>query len=185
MRLILAKGYDAITVQEIIDEADVGRSTFYAHYTSKEDLLRKGFVTLRAELAEAQRAARKGDGTSEGEPLAFSLAMFEHAAQYADVYRAIAGKRGGAAALDEIRKALFEVVRKELAGLPEDGLVSKDIRLEFVVSAFLVALTWWLERRPRLKPVEIDATFRRLVLGGIGPAIGAGSPPALRSYRRH
>jgi AcrR family transcriptional regulator len=38
--LILRKGYDAITVQEIIDEADIGRATFYAHYRGKEDLLR-------------------------------------------------------------------------------------------------------------------------------------------------
>ena len=42
--LILRKGYDAITVQEIIDEADVGRATFYAHYRGKEDLLRGGLV---------------------------------------------------------------------------------------------------------------------------------------------
>src|ERR1044071_6290760 len=37
--LILEKRYDAITVQNIIDRADVGRSTFYAHYRDKEDLL--------------------------------------------------------------------------------------------------------------------------------------------------
>jgi len=50
--LILRKGYDAITVQEIIDEADIGRATFYAHYRGKEDLLRGGFEALRAELHE-------------------------------------------------------------------------------------------------------------------------------------
>jgi AcrR family transcriptional regulator len=85
MSLILRKGYEAITVQDIIDEADVARSTFYAHYTGKEDLLRSSFQTLRAELAEAQRAAR---GESQEVPLGFSLAMFEHASGYTDVYRA-------------------------------------------------------------------------------------------------
>jgi AcrR family transcriptional regulator len=56
--LTLRKGYEAITVQDIIDEADVGGSTFYAHYTGKEDLLRSGFQSLRTELTEAQRSAR-------------------------------------------------------------------------------------------------------------------------------
>src|SRR5918996_3826094 len=69
MSLILRKGYEAITVQDIIDEADVGRSTFYAHYTGKEDLLRSGFQTLRAELTEAQRAARASIRGSRDEPL--------------------------------------------------------------------------------------------------------------------
>ena len=61
--LILRKGYDAITVQEIIDEADVGRATFYAHYRGKEDLLRGGFEALRAELKAARgTASSKQDG---------------------------------------------------------------------------------------------------------------------------
>src|SRR5262245_33908579 len=73
--LILKKGYEAITVQEIIDAADVGRSTFYMHYTGKEDLLRASFETLRAVLAAAAATERSQDG----EPLPFSLALFEHA----------------------------------------------------------------------------------------------------------
>jgi len=39
VELIMEKGYDAITIQEIIDRANVGRSTFYSHYESKEQLL--------------------------------------------------------------------------------------------------------------------------------------------------
>jgi AcrR family transcriptional regulator len=61
IRLIMRKGYDALTVQEIIDEADIGRATFYAHYRSKEDLLRGGFERLRNELKAARRAARQGN----------------------------------------------------------------------------------------------------------------------------
>src|SRR5688572_7301569 len=89
--LILRKGYDAITVQDIIDEADVGRSTFYMHYTGKEDLLRASFETLRAALTDAAVAQH---GPAD-EPLRFSLALFEHACAHKHVYRALAGGRGG------------------------------------------------------------------------------------------
>src|SRR5437867_644732 len=36
--LVLEKRYDAITIQDLLDRADVGRSTFYAHYRGKDDL---------------------------------------------------------------------------------------------------------------------------------------------------
>src|SRR5260370_4624614 len=95
--LILRKGYDAITVQEIIDQADIGRATFYAHYRGKEDLLRGGFDALRAELKAARGTALSKRGAGQDGPLVFSLAMFEHACAYRDVYRAMVGGRGGGA----------------------------------------------------------------------------------------
>jgi AcrR family transcriptional regulator len=175
MSLILRKGYEAITVQDIIDEADVGRSTFYAHYTGKEDLLRSGFQTLRAELTEAQRIAPANIDRSSAEPLGFSLAMFEHASGYTDIYRALVGGRGGVVAVNEIRRILSEMVKKELSDLEHDDTVPQEVRIQFVVSAFLTVLTWWLERRPRLTPSQVDTIFRRLVIKGIGPQIQATS----------
>src|SRR5215831_9675788 len=86
IRLIKRKGYDALTVQEIIDEADIGRATFYAHYRGKDDLLRGGFEELRTELKAARRPARQGREPYRA--LSFSLALFEHACAYKDVYRA-------------------------------------------------------------------------------------------------
>jgi AcrR family transcriptional regulator len=167
MALILRKGYEAITVQNIIDEADVGRSTFYSHYTGKEDLLRGGFQRLRAELAEAQRAA--GSARTDDGPLGFSLAMFRHAGEYTEVYRALVGGRGGVVAINEIRRVLSDIVKKELSGAGKDEAVPQEVRLQFVVGTFLTILTWWLERRPKLSPTQVDVMFRRLVLNGIGP----------------
>jgi AcrR family transcriptional regulator len=167
MSLILRKGYEAITIQDIIDKADVGRSTFYGHYTGKEDLLRRGFETLRRELADAQRAARAKTAGSQGEPLGFSLAMFEHASGYTDVFRALVDGRGGTVAVSEIRHILSDLVRKELLLARNGGATSRELVAQFVVGAFLSVLTWWLERSPRLTPSEVDVMFRRLVLHGI------------------
>jgi AcrR family transcriptional regulator len=46
MSLILEKKYESITVQEILDRADVGRSTFYMHFRDKDELLVSGFQYL-------------------------------------------------------------------------------------------------------------------------------------------
>jgi AcrR family transcriptional regulator len=170
MALILRKGYEAITAQDLIDEADVGRSTFYSHYTGKEDLLRRGFQRLRAELADAQHAAGARTDRPRDKPLEFSLAMFEHADRYKQIYRALVGERGGVIAIAEIRRILSEILKKELSDVEEGEAVPKEVRIQFVVGAFLTTLTWWLEQRPRLTPFKVDLIFRDLVLNGIGPS---------------
>ena len=60
--LILKKNYEAITIQDICDAANVARSTFYAHYKSKDDLKRSGLEHLRKELVDRQRDAHATPG---------------------------------------------------------------------------------------------------------------------------
>jgi AcrR family transcriptional regulator len=96
--LILKKNYEAITIQEICDAANVGRSTFYAHYTSKDDLHQHGIESLRKVLTDRQSDAPIDEG-DRGRSLSFSRTLFEHARDRKDLFRALAGSRGGAVAL--------------------------------------------------------------------------------------
>src|SRR3979490_361962 len=73
MSLILKKDYETITIQDICDEADVGRSTFYAHYTGKDDLKRSGFEHLRKHLADRQRSALAIPGDIRNRSFGFRL----------------------------------------------------------------------------------------------------------------
>lgn len=160
IQLILRKDYEAITVQDLLDEADIGRSTFYAHYAGKDDLLRRGFEQLRTELAAALAAH---DGARDDEPsLAFSRPMLEHAERYKHVYRAMVGSRGGAIVLAEIRRVLLDLVDPHL-DRAADSPIPRDLAGRFLVDAFQSVLIWWLERRPDLPAQSVDAMFRRLL----------------------
>jgi hypothetical protein len=106
-------------------------------------------------------------------PLTFSLAMFEHACAYRDVYRAMLGGQGSTIAINEIRRVLAELVKEDLSELRDDVAVPRELMLQFVVATFLTALTWCLEKRPKLAPSEINDMFRHLVTRGIGRAIVA------------
>jgi AcrR family transcriptional regulator len=170
--LILKKGYEAITIQDICDAANVGRSTFYAHYTSKDDLKRTGFERLRKELVDRQREARSAPGDIKDRTLGFSLTMFEHARDHIDLYRALVGGRGGAVSLGEIRQILSDLVRNELAatgGKNSADIVPRELVVQYVVGAFMAVMTWWLDGGAKLPPKRVDAMFRRLATEGISP----------------
>ena len=71
--LILEKGYEAMTVEDICEAANVGRSTFYSHYTSKDDLRRSGLENLRRLLVDRQKDALAICGDARDRSLGFSL----------------------------------------------------------------------------------------------------------------
>jgi AcrR family transcriptional regulator len=163
--LILEKGYEAVTVEDICAAADVGRSTFYAHYPNKEALHRGGLERLRQELM----GHRAEPGEAEGGPLAFSLPMFEHAREHLDIYRAIAGGRAGTMAMEEIRQILSDVVRAELSGSARAATkpAEREFAVRYLVGAYLAVLTWWLDGGAKLPSLEMDAMFQRLAEDGL------------------
>src|SRR5262245_25510166 len=112
--LILERGYAAVTVQDVLDRADVGRATFYAHFHGKEALLLSVFQELRKSIHDEltgltpETIARFGEGVGLMQPL------FAHAAQHRRLYRALLGSRDGVMLLGYLRDLIATPLREHL-----------------------------------------------------------------------
>ncbi len=168
--LIRQKGFEGVTVQEIIDRANVGRATFYAHFENKEDLLVSGFEDLQASLKKRQReAASRGKGVDE-RVFAFSEEMFTHAGEYRELFFAMAGKRSGAMVETLLRKLLLDLVRedvKALVGERRERVMHADAVTQFIAGGMFGMLAWWLKSGARIAVSELNAEFRRLAIAAV------------------
>lgn len=84
--LIVEKGYEAITVQDLIDRANIGRSTFYFHFVDKEMLLVDTINRTREFLKDQiyRNSVKNETGkTSFG----FSMAVLQHVQSHKQIYR--------------------------------------------------------------------------------------------------
>ncbi len=163
--LILERGWDETSVQDVCERADVGRSTFYTHFADKEELLTSGFDSLRKEL-RAGHAALSG-GTSP-HPLAFARALMEHVQGEQRLFRALVGKRSGQVIQKRFRQLLLELVREDLADVVPGG-VRLEAAAHYITGAFFELLIWWLDSRSSLSPSELEALFSEMTT----PVLGA------------
>src|SRR5207253_1294102 len=88
--LMVERGYDQVTVQDILDRSGIGRSTFYIHFKSKEALLRACMEFLGSEMERAWRAALDSNETELGR-LGFVAPYLKHIENHSEIYRARIG----------------------------------------------------------------------------------------------
>ena len=181
--LIREKGYEALTVQEIIDRANVGRATCYSHFDNKDDLLVSVFEVLRAALTARQREAFARGRTLEERVFGFSREVFAHANEHRDVFRAMVGKRSGAVVERVLHKLLIELLREDVtgvAGRPRRPDVRAEALVQFLAGALFGLLMWWIDGNEKLSEAEIDAMFRGMAL----PAFTAATKGGARANQR-
>jgi len=160
LELIVEKGYDKTTVQDLIDRADVGRSTFNAHLETKDDLLVNGMdhLTIDLELHIA-------DDPAEADTILPSLGVFRHVGDHHKLFKALIGSRGidlvhRAALAVFAERARAEVDRRAAAG--ENSTIPADVRAAFIGSSLHAFMVWWLDNDMPYPPEAASAMFRQM-----------------------
>ena len=160
--LIEQKGYDAITVQDIINEANLGRSTFYAHYIDKDDLLKKSMSGLVHSMMGHLEKSDSPQDLKQNQ-LVNTLPLFRHVKKHYRLYKAMLGGRGIDMVIKAVRHHLAEHIEEQIEKAPPSEIdVPPPVRAAFLAGAVLTLLTYWLDTRMPYSAEEMDSMFQRL-----------------------
>src|SRR5262245_57638617 len=158
MSLIHDKSYDSIAVKDILDRADVGRSTFYVHFRDKDDLLTSGIYDVLQSIRSTRAAS---------DPFAwFSLPIFEHIHRHRLDGKA-APVEGRSAIHSRLQRAIEELITDDVVRRftrRRAGPIAADLAVKHVASTFVLVLNWWLDVAGARDPRDADALFRALVI---------------------
>jgi AcrR family transcriptional regulator len=159
--LLLEKPYDDITVQAILDRADIGRATFYHHFRDKLDVVDAVSAEMFAGLHDDEAGTAPGGGL----PVP---GLFRHVAERSSSLRAMLDTPGGAVFWAQSHAALTAAIEGSLAmqGQGPSGRrrpVPAAIEAQFIGGALLGTIQWWL-RSGMPYPAERMAEMVRSLL---------------------
>ena len=161
--LLREKRFEKITVQEIIDRADVGRATFYAHFPTKDDVL-IGYVEAFFESFNGQLNEHIGqDGASEMLPVA---ALFIHVKDNKKTISGMFESESGVVLINKFKEYWFDKLKPiiEAHYLKEQPpKVPTDMLTNHVINTFFGLITFWLQNGMEHSPEQMEQYFYELV----------------------
>lgn len=170
LSLLNEKHYDEILINEICERANVGRSTFYAHFQTKDDLLKCSFDRVLDLLISGISIDESGS-----ELQLDTISLFRHATLHYHIYRTlvwgtgfdILTKDGHAALSVKIQQSLTQFMK----GKPEPT-VPLEILTYSMAGTLLQLLKWWLDNKMPYSPEFMDETFQKITMPGVRSVLG-------------
>ena len=162
--LMKEKPFDDITVQQVLDRAGVGRSTFYAHYRDKEDLFLsdvEDFLGLMSSLL-----TRRNASLSRVAPVA---ELFSHIADMRDFYASLVAS-GKVQTVLELGQGFFARSIEERLRLANVEMEPTQLKAyaHGLAGALFALLNWWIDHGMAAKPEAMDNLFHAMVWSGLG-----------------
>lgn len=169
--LLIECGYECLTIKKIIARANIGRTTFYDYFNSKEELLRASVERMVKSLIAGKNR------TNPQRRLEFTLDFFHHVGSEHGVYDTIVGRNDFLIIERYLRRSLSELVLQELqstnGGRPS---VVLEFAAQHVVGALLSMTIRWRENGREFAPEEINELFRTLTVPGLDAMLNDRQP---------
>ena len=163
--LMHEKPFESITVQDVLDRAKVGRSTFYSHYSDKDDLLMSDAEEFFESVS--MLLSLRGDKSDRVFPV---REFFGHIAEAQQFVKSLMSSGKFQDNLELARGLFARGIERRLSELPRgEGIpVSERPVIAFAhAGALLALLTWWIDHGMRQPPAEMDRLFHKLVWQGV------------------
>jgi AcrR family transcriptional regulator len=174
--LMHEKPFETITVQHVLDRAKVSRSTFYSHYSDKNDL----FLSDVEDFWEMMSTAliRRGDTSNRVAPV---QELFSHVA---DMRQFIASMTGSEKVRDvmELGQGHFaRAIDQRLAMIPAARHLSPTRRSAIAhasAGSLFSLLNWWMHHGGSATPAQMDALYHQTLWSGITPPLPRPASPS-------
>jgi AcrR family transcriptional regulator len=153
VELMMERGYEAITIKDIIDRANVGRSTFYLHYADKDELFARQMDRVVEMLSQ-----HIPPDTSGNNPF-FPAWDCSSVQQQWKLYKILAWEPGLIRVTRYFTEALSEKIEQSLLASGQAFEVPVPV-IAFSSGSFLSLLKWWLDNKMVYAPEQMDAMFR-------------------------
>jgi AcrR family transcriptional regulator len=165
--LMHEKPFEEITVQQVLDRAGVGRSTFYAHYRDKDDL----FLSDVEDFFElfSTFLTRRGASPKRLAPVA---EFFGHILDAREFYAAVvaAGKINDVQALGRGFFARSIEDRLRMAGVAMEPM-QMTAHAHALAGSMFALLDWWIDHGMKPDSKEMDVLFHTMAWKGIAPGL--------------
>jgi len=156
--LTLEKGYEAVTIRDITERADVGYATFFRHYHDKDALLLDVSDVVLEELMDLLRTP-----LSQADSVAVGTLIFRYVQEHCEVCRVLLSNRGSRTLMQRIIEAGTRSVLSQNTPLPGSP-IPIEIAAYHLVAASLALIQWWLEHDMPYPPEQMGVIYHELIV---------------------